>query len=200
MADTGPDGMPGGTFSSLSNTTAQDVVQARDVSGGIHFHPAAATHAPVPRQLPGDVRGFVNRATAIQRLDSVLADHRSGPGARALVVLTGTAGVGKTSLAVRWAHRVRGSFPDGHLYLNLRGCDPGAPLTPSEALGRFLHALGVPAVDIPGGQDERSELYRTLIAERRMLLVLDNAASVSQVRPLLSGTNSSLTPSPAAAG
>ncbi|MFC3995801.1 ATP-binding protein [Nocardiopsis sediminis] len=186
-------GESGGTYSSVSDAAARDVVQAGNISGGVHFHPAAAIATPIPRQLPRDVHGFVDRVRAIERLDAVLAEYDENPRARALVVITGTAGVGKTSLAVRWAHQVHESFPDGHLYLNLRGYDPNVPVTPADALGRFLHALGVPAAEIPSDPEERAEQYRTLIAERRMLVILDNAASVRQVRPLLPGTSSTLT-------
>ena len=99
----------------------------------------------------------------------------------------GTAGVGKTALAVQWAHQVAGRFPDGQLYVNLRGYDPGQPVTAADALAGFLRALGVPGQDIPAEEDERAARYRSLLAGRRMLVVLDNAGSVEQVRPLLPG-------------
>ncbi|OLZ65488.1 hypothetical protein AVW11_16995 [Streptomyces amritsarensis] len=139
----------------------------------------------VPRQLPGDVPGFVGRADELDRLQA-LEGATSGGGVR-LVVVAGTAGAGKTSLAVRFAHLIRARFPDGQLFVNLRGYDPGRPLAPEAALERFLRALGVAANAIPADGEERAELYRSLLAERRVLVVLDNAATVGQVRPLLPG-------------
>ena len=175
------------TRSELSGS-AGDVVQARDVSGGVHFHGAGPAPGPVPRQLPGDVRGFVNRVVEIARLDEVLATE--DPHSITLAVIAGTAGVGKTSLAVHWAHRVRDRFPDGQLYVNLRGYDPGEPVTSDEALDHFLRALDVSSGAIPARPQARESLYRSLVADRRMLIVLDNAFSVRQVRPLLPGTAS----------
>lgn len=107
-------------------------------------------------------------------------------------VIAGTAGAGKTSLALRWAHQVSGRFPDGQLYVNLRGYDPGEPVTAREALHRFLIALGVSVQSVPQDLDAAAALYRSLLAERRVLAVLDNAATVGQVRPLLPGSASSL--------
>lgn len=144
---------------------------------------------PVPRQLPADVRGFVNRFHDLARLDEVV-DDSAAPGAT--IVVVGTAGVGKTSLAVHWAHRVRDRFPDGQLYVNLHGYDPGPPITPQEALGRFLHALSVPGAAVPADLESRGALFRSLLAGRRMLVVLDNAATVGQVRPLLPGNSECL--------
>jgi tetratricopeptide (TPR) repeat protein len=102
--------------------------------------------------------------------------------------VSGTAGVGKTALAVHWAHRAAERFPDGQLYVNLRGYDPVGPATAADALAGFLHALGLPGQDIPPGEDERAARYRSLLTGRRMLVVLDNAGSVEQVRPLLPGS------------
>jgi DNA-binding SARP family transcriptional activator/Flp pilus assembly protein TadD len=109
-----------------------------------------------------------------------------------IAVLAGTAGVGKTALAVRWARRAAAAFPDGQLYVNLRGYDPGAPVPPGDALAGFLRALGLAGEDIPAGEDESAAAYRSLLDGRRMLVVLDNAASVEQVRPLLPGSPSCL--------
>ncbi|MEU7573369.1 tetratricopeptide repeat protein [Micromonospora sp. NPDC049240] len=167
-----------------------DLVQARDVYGGIHFHPAESPRDDsTPRQLPGDVGGFVNRVDELGVLNGLLGD---GPSGVTLAVITGTAGVGKTSLALRWAHAVRQGFPDGQLYVNLRGYDPGQPGEPAQILDRFLRALGVPPAAIPVDPDERAALYRSRLAERRVLVVLDNAATASQVRPLLPGTKTCL--------
>lgn len=176
----------GATHSDLSGS-AGDVVQARDVTGGIHFHGSGRESAPVPAQLPGDVRGFVNRTADLARLDAVLGDGVDQPGSASVCVIAGTAGVGKTSLAVRWAHRARHRFPDGQLYVNLRGYDPGEPVGPAQVLERFLTALGVPAAALPAEVEDRSALFRTLLVSRRVLIVLDNAATVGQVRPLLPG-------------
>ncbi|WP_093484759.1 tetratricopeptide repeat protein [Streptomyces sp. 2333.5] len=186
---------PHGTHSELSGSAA-DVVQARDVSGGIHFHHddgtgRAGSDPPLPRQLPGNVWGFVNRSEELRRLSEVLSDEgdaSDGPLVVSICVVAGTAGVGKTSMALRWAHRVLAHFPDGQLYVNLRGYDPGAPVTSQEALHRFLPALGVPAKAVPPEPEAAAALYRSLLAGRRMLIVLDNAATVGQVRPLLPGT------------
>jgi hypothetical protein len=102
----------------------------------------------------------------------------------------GTAGVGKTALVVHWAHRVRDAFVDGQLYVNLRGHDPDQPLPAADALAGFLSALGVAGQDIPLEVEARATRYRTEITDRRMLVVLDNAGTVEQVRPLLPGTRS----------
>ncbi|WP_216214884.1 ATP-binding protein [Amycolatopsis aidingensis] len=186
-ADT-PDEWREQTRSELSGRAA-DVVQARDVSGGVHFHQAAGPEsASAPRQLPGDVRGFVDRMAELQRLDVILTERDGSVGVSALCVIVGTAGVGKTSFAVHWAHRVTQHFPDGQLYLNLRGYDPGTPVTSNEALERFLPALGVPNVAVPTEPEARATLYRSRLAGRRVLILLDNVSSAGQVRPLLPGT------------
>ncbi|GLZ39022.1 tetratricopeptide repeat protein [Actinokineospora sp. NBRC 105648] len=171
---------------------ANDVVQARDIHGGVHLHNSTAPPRPVPRQLPGNVSSFVNRLAELRRLDALLDPGDSPERAVGVYVITGTAGVGKTSLALHWAHRVRHRFPDGQLYVNLRGYDPGPPVTPEQALDQFLRALGVPPANIPVALADRSALLRSLLAERRTLVILDNAATASQVRPLLPGTSACL--------
>lgn len=177
--------VPEGTSSTLSGS-AHEVVQARDVSGGIHFHTGTRrpADASVPHQLPAGVRGFVGRRDELGKLRDLLAD---GDESTALIVVAGTAGAGKTSLAVHFAHGARARFPDGQLFVDLRGYDPGLPLAPAAALERFLRALGTAPAAIPLDLEERAALYRTLLAERRVLVVLDNAATVGQVRPLLPG-------------
>jgi DNA-binding SARP family transcriptional activator/tetratricopeptide (TPR) repeat protein len=148
--------------------------------------PAAAPQQVVPRQLPADVPGFTGREAALDQLDGVLAAWNPEQAA-VIVAIDGTGGVGKTTLAVHWAHGARGRFPDGQLYVNLRGYSAGGLVQPENALESLLLGLGVPVKEIPSGVEARSALFRTLIAERQVLLVLDNARNVSQVRPLLPG-------------
>ena len=146
--------------------------------------PAEPEPEPVPRQLPVAPRGFAGRDRELKQLDEITAELDVGT--VVISAVNGTAGVGKTALALHWAHRNAGLFPDGQLHVNLRGFDPGEPpLAPEAALRGFLTALGVPAVRIPAGLEPRSTLYRSLLAGRRMLVVLDNARDARQVRPLL---------------
>lgn len=145
---------------------------------------------PVPRELPGDVAAFTGRSAELAALDKLLlaqldSDHQTT--AAVISAVSGTAGVGKTALAIHWAHRAAPHFPDGHLHVNLRGYDPRQPLTASDALARFLRALGVPGQEIPAEEAERAARYRSLLTGRQMLILLDNAATVDQVRPLLPG-------------
>jgi tetratricopeptide (TPR) repeat protein/transcriptional regulator with XRE-family HTH domain len=156
------------------------------------FHVAASPTAPArpsrpgrsPAQLPTDQAGFAGRDAPLHRLDALLEAGRDGPGA-SVIVVSGSAGVGKTALAVHWAHRVRAQFPDGQLFVNLRGFDPDGAATPSEALRVFLSGLGVTPEKMPPDQESQVALYRSLLAGRRVLVVLDNARDVAQVRPLL---------------
>jgi tetratricopeptide (TPR) repeat protein len=138
------------------------------------------------------VPGFVNRTDELDQLNAVLVGEDGDPLVVSVYVIAGTAGAGKTSLALRWAHQVRGRFPDGQLYVNLRGYDPGEPVTAHTALHRFLTALGVDAPSVPRDPEAAAALYRSLLADRRVLIVLDNAATVGQVRPLLPGSAGSL--------
>lgn len=179
-------GPPEGTSSQMSGSSG-DLVQARDISGGVHFHGASDRVGPVPAQLPGDVYSFVNRADDLELLNRLLCSPDDDPSHVAVCLLTGAPGIGKTSLAVHWAHRARGSFRDGQLYVNLRGYDWETPVDPFRTLSGFLIALGVAAGAVPADPGERSSLYRSLLSERQMLIVLDNAATVAQVRPLLPG-------------
>ena len=136
-------------------------------------------------QLPDDIPAFTGRQSDLARLDRLLSDGHTDS-AVVISAIAGTAGVGKTALAVHWAHRVRDKFADGQLYVNLRGYSC-APMRPIEALAVFLRALGVPAGRVPTDQDEAAAMYRSLLADRRVLVVLDNARSPEQVRPLLPG-------------
>jgi tetratricopeptide (TPR) repeat protein len=145
---------------------------------------------PAPRQLPPDIYGFTGRESQLAELDALLDGAGSAPSAVVISAVAGTGGVGKTALAVHWAHRAAGRFPDGQLYVDLRGYDPDRPLDPAEALAGFLRALGVSGDQIPYDAAERAARFRTLVAERRMLLLLDNAHSPDQVRLLLPGTPS----------
>ena len=148
--------------------------------------PVSVAVGAVPRQLPAAVAWFTGRDDEQAKLTGLLS-LASGARTQAPVisVIGGTPGVGKTALAVHWAHEVAGNFPDGQLFVNLRGYDPDRPMLAADALAGFLRALGVPGQDIPPDVDERAALYRSLLAGRRMLVVLDNARSAEQVRPLL---------------
>ncbi|GIM91891.1 AfsR/SARP family transcriptional regulator [Paractinoplanes toevensis] len=155
--------------------------------------PAAPLARPnVPTQLPADVRAFTGRDRELDALDRSLAPPDGDEPPLTVVLLSGTAGVGKSALAVRWAHRVREAFPDGQLYVNLRGYDTEQPVAVGDALAGFLTALGVGGPEIPPGVEERAGRYRSELTGRRMLVLLDNASSVEQVRPLLPGTGSCL--------
>jgi DNA-binding SARP family transcriptional activator/predicted negative regulator of RcsB-dependent stress response len=147
-----------------------------------------AAGAAVPRLLPAPVAHFAGRRSELKTLSRLL--DQAGAQAQGTVVISaigGTAGVGKTALAVHWAHRVAGLFPDGQLYVNLRGYDPGQPMPAAEALAGFLRTLGLPGPQIPAELAERAAAYRSLLADRRVLIVLDNARDAEQVRPLLPG-------------
>ena len=145
---------------------------------------------PVPRQLPSDVPAFTGRAAELADIGRRLTGAADGEEGTTATIFTvsGTAGVGKTALAVHWAHQAARQFPDGQLFVNLRGYDPGQPMTAADALAGFLHALGVPGQDMPLEESDRAAHYRSLLAGRRMLVVLDNAGDVEQVRPLLPGS------------
>ncbi|MFL6126868.1 ATP-binding protein [Actinophytocola sp.] len=143
-----------------------------------------------PRELPPDTFGFTGRSAQLAELDRLYTLSAHHPTAPAIVVLSGTAGVGKTALAVHWAHRSADRFPDGQLYLNLRGYDPDRPMPPTEALAALLRSLGMSGAEIPPTQDDRARLFRTLVADHRMLLLLDNALDVDQIRDLLPGAPS----------
>jgi DNA-binding SARP family transcriptional activator/tetratricopeptide (TPR) repeat protein len=148
----------------------------------------AAPPGPAPRQLPAAVPGFTGRAAELEALTGMLdqAGAAGAPGTVVISAIGGTAGVGKTALALHWAHQVAARFPDGQLHVNLRGYDPSsAPVTPAEAIRGFLDALGVPPGRIPPAPQAQAGLYRSLLADKRMLIVLDNARDEQQVRPLL---------------
>ena len=157
-----------------------------------HAAPPAEPTPPVPAQLPHDVSGFIGRDVELARLHALL-HHERRPPAAIISALMGPAGIGKTALAVHWAHQVAGAFPDGQLYMNLRGFDPGgSPMSPTEALRGFLDAFAVPPDRIPAGVEAQAAQYRSLLAGRQMLVVLDNAANAEQISPLLPGASGSL--------
>lgn len=153
--------------------------------------PGTSLAAPlIPAQLPMDVRPFTGRGEQLSDLTRVLLGEGGIEDATTAIVsaVLGTAGVGKTALAVHWAHRSRAAFPDGQLYVDLRGYDPHQPVSAAQALTGFLIALGVPRPEIPLRLEERAARYRTALDGRRLLVVLDNAASAAQVRHLLPGS------------
>jgi len=153
--------------------------------------PAAA---PVPRQLPAAVPDFTGRTGELAALARILEQTGAGaPGTVVISAIGGTAGVGKTALALHWAHQVAPRFPGGQLHVNLRGFDPAeAPVTPAQAIRGFLDALGVPPERIPAQPDTQAGLYRSLLSCKRMLIVLDNARDEQQIRPLLPASPASL--------
>jgi DNA-binding SARP family transcriptional activator/tetratricopeptide (TPR) repeat protein len=145
--------------------------------------PPPARTVTTPAQLPPDVYGFAGRTTQLRELDRLRESTPARP-----VAIDGMAGIGKTALAVHWAHRAARHFPDGQLYVNLRGFNPtGTPVPPDEAVRGFLDALDVPAERVPAGLEARVGLFRSLLAGRRVLILLDNARDADQVRPLLPG-------------
>jgi DNA-binding SARP family transcriptional activator len=157
--------------------------------------PTASGPGPaVPRELPAGVRHFTGRADELEVLARLLKQPgEEAPGTVVISAIGGTAGVGKTALALHFAHQFADRFPDGQLYVNLRGFDPsGVPVTPAEAVRGFLDTLGVPPERIPAQQEAQAGLYRSLLAGKQMLMVLDNARDEGQVRPLLPASPASL--------
>lgn len=151
--------------------------------------PANPRSQVVPRQLPLAVRDFTGRAEHVVALDALIP-AAANPSSPAVVIsaVDGAAGIGKTTLAVHWAHRVQHRFPDGTLHANLRGYGPGERATPDEVLDGFLRALDVPADRVPADLEARAALFRSVLAGRRVLMVLDNANNANQIRPLLPAT------------
>ncbi|MFE3875388.1 tetratricopeptide repeat protein [Kitasatospora sp. NPDC059146] len=159
------------------------VVQAGTINGGVHL--VARPVLPTPRQLPPGPRKLIGRNADLAALDRSLGEDCGG--ADTTVVVTGPAGVGKTALAARWLRGLAGRFPDGQLYADLRGYAPGGPADPAEALGAFLRAFGISPA--PRSLEEGAALWRSVAAERRIAVLLDNASTAAQVRPLLPGSD-----------
>ena len=179
--------------------TAMRAEAAPAVPGGAM--PPEADGAPpglVPRQLPAGAAFFAGREAELKQLDALLGQAAGGvpdePGGAVVIsAVAGMAGVGKTALAVHWARNVAARFPDGQLYVNLRGYDAeGTAVSPEEVTGWFLTALGVPASQIPANAPARCGLYRSVLVGQRVLIVLDNARDAAQVRPLLPGSGGCL--------
>jgi tetratricopeptide (TPR) repeat protein len=168
-------------------TTVSGVVQARTITGGVHnYHHPAGPVRPVPRQLRPVPHGFVGRVDHLADLDR--RAERQGTAMVVISAIGGTGGIGKTWLALAWAHHNLHRFPDGQLFVDLHGFTPtGRPAHPVDVLGGFLDALGVDRERQPTDPDRRAELYRSLVADKRMLIVLDNAATTDQITPLLPG-------------
>lgn len=157
------------------------------LSGGLGLPAAVA----VPRQLPADLSRFTGRDGELAKLDQWATSDRSAwP---VVLAVHGAAGTGKSALAVHLAHRLARQFQDGQLYLDLRGSDPVTPLDPAEGLARVLRACGVPSAAIPADLDEAAVLFRSVVAGRRLLILLDNAVTAAQVRPLLPGDRGCVT-------
>jgi DNA-binding SARP family transcriptional activator/Tfp pilus assembly protein PilF len=148
------------------------------------------TRRPLPMQLPHQIPDFTGRHAELDRLDAMVTGPHENIGTSVVITsIAGTAGVGKTALAVHWAHRISDKFPDGQLYVNLRGFDPtGSAMKPAEAIRGFLDAFGVTPQQLPTSLEAQAALYRSLLAGRRVLILLDNAADEDQVRPLLPGS------------
>jgi hypothetical protein len=181
----------------VTNTVSEQagsVVQVGSVYGHVEVATDRTGVVPAPRELPGDVTSFVGRDRQLEELDGLLAEaERAGDQSPAMVaVVSGTAGVGKTALVTRWAHKRGERFPDGQLYVNLRGFGPDEPLTAEQALAELLRSLGERSRHMPRGVDARAKWFRSIVASKQMLVVLDNAHSDEQVRPLLPGTPSCL--------
>ncbi|ANZ38697.1 hypothetical protein BBK82_24145 [Lentzea guizhouensis] len=170
----------------MSGTVHGAVVQARDVYGNVTVH--APPDAVVPRQLPAGAGKFSGRQVELDRLEQL--ESATGSDAVVISAVNGTAGIGKTALALHWAHRVAERFPDGQLYVNMRGFEPDRePMSPAEAVRAFLDAFGVPRDAVPIGLDAQAALFRSKVAGRRVLLVLDNVREAAQVHPLLPGAS-----------
>ncbi|HXA62123.1 MAG TPA: tetratricopeptide repeat protein [Streptosporangiaceae bacterium] len=170
----------------MGSTSFQGDSVARDKI--VHMHETAVPLAP-PRQLPLDIAGFTGRADILSQLGALI--ERSEPNLSPVIItITGMPGVGKTALAVHWAHLIADAFPDGHVFIDLRGFSDRAALSPRDALSQALRALNVPDSRIPAEEDELAALYRSQVSGKRLLVVLDDALNSRQAQPLLPGSAS----------
>ena len=151
--------------------------------------PTVAPPPPVPRQVPAAPPGFAGRELELRALDDLADTWGDDHGRTTVAVVDGAGGMGKTALARHWAHLAADRFPDGQLYVNLRGFGPGEPVEPTRAAGTLLSTFGAADEQIPAGVEERTALLRTALSGKRALVVLDNARDVEQVRPLLPGSD-----------
>lgn len=170
----------------LSGVVSGSSVQAGAIHGGVHVHQPALAVVPMPRQLLAPSAHFTNRVAELKALDQLLV-----AGVPAFAVLSGPGGVGKTALALWWAHQVQDRFSDGQLYVDLAGFGGDEPLDPGEVLSSFLRGLGVPEQRVPLELAEQAAMYRSVTSGRSLLVLLDNAFSAAQVRVLLPGSPSS---------
>jgi tetratricopeptide (TPR) repeat protein len=175
----------------LSGEVLGNAIQAQAIHGDVYLGSGALARLPVPRQLPPPSAHFTGRAEELASLHRI-ADRESNAPTITLVVLTGPGGVGKTALATYWLHKVRDGYPDGQLYANLQGFGPGGPVGPADVLAQFLRALGVAPDRLPTDLAELAALYRSMTDRRRLIVMLDDAASAAQVRALLPGPGPSL--------
>jgi tetratricopeptide (TPR) repeat protein/transcriptional regulator with XRE-family HTH domain len=182
------------TLAALAGALGLDEAEREELAAATRDGEPPPREPGVPRQLPAAVAGFTGRQGEFATLTRLLDQAgRDGAGPVVISAIGGTAGVGKTALAVQWAHQVAGRFPGGQLYVNLRGYDPDQPMPAADALAAFLRSLGMPGKDVPADTDERAAAYRSLVAGRPVLIVLDNASAVEQVRPLLPGSPACVT-------
>ncbi|KJY25380.1 BTAD domain-containing putative transcriptional regulator, partial [Streptomyces sp. NRRL S-495] len=216
----GTAGRPGGPADERAGTARAVTTAVASASAEGGRGPRPGVPVPVPAQLPPSLATFTGRDAELASLDAFAEaaswspasnpvsnpasnsgpgsdpDRTPGPGsasAARICAVSGSAGIGKSALVVQWAHRVRGRFPGGQLYADLHGFSAEPPLTPHAVLARFLRALGVPGEQVPSVPEEAAALYRSMLADRRVLVVLDNARSAEQVRPLLPGAPECLT-------
>jgi tetratricopeptide (TPR) repeat protein len=178
------DARSGAVHNVLQGTVLGSAVQAGTVHGGVHIHQVTAGPAPlpVPHQLPAAPAGFVGRLAELAELDRLRAQS---PGRCRLALITGPAGIGKSALALYWSAQIASGFRDGQLYADLGAFDQGGPVAPGTVLNGFLRALGVPVDRVPVDVPAQLALFRTVTADKRLLIVLDNALSAAQVRQLL---------------
>jgi NB-ARC domain len=169
-----------GTSNIMGGYVAGPAVQAGAIHGGVHVYQAAAPRLPVPRQLPPPAQ-LVGRERELAEIDRIVRRPPAGP---AIVVLSGAGGVGKSALALAWAHMAGVRYPDGQLHARLGAGDRAGPADPGSLLAQMLRALGVAAELVPAGTAERGALFRSLTAGKRLLMLLDDATSAAQVRLL----------------